>query len=417
MTVCAESVAGQESQALPRRTVVLAILALSLGGFGIGITEFVAMGLLPNIAQDLLPAQWAASPAQATATTGHIISAYALGVVVGAPTLAALGVRQPRKRLLIGFLIAFVLATALAASLPTLGLVALARFVAGLPHGAYFGIASVVVSDLLGPGNKGRAGSFILAGLSIAKVVGVPTITWVGQTWSWRVAYYVVAAVFACALAAVAVLVPPQPPSASASVRKELGLFRHVQVWIAIGIGAIGTGGFFAVYSYVAPLVTETAGLSHSLVPWALVATGLGMTIGNLLGGWYADRGTGRALLVFGTTTAASLALVGLLSPWRVGLFAALFLLGVTASGLGPTVQARLMHAAGEAEGLGASLNHAAMNIGNALGAFLGGLAYAATDDPRDSAWVGVGLCLAGIVVTVIGVVLERRYPVETKSA
>ncbi|MGC3993206.1 MAG: MFS transporter [Propionicimonas sp.] len=398
---------------LTRGRVVAAVVALSLGGFGIGVTEFVAMGLLPSMAQDLLPAQWAASPAVATATAGHLISAYALGVVVGAPVLAALGARAPRKTLLVGFLVGFVGATSLAAVLPSFGLVLAARFVAGLPHGAYFGIASVVASDLLGPGNKGRAGSFILAGLTIANIVGVPTITWAGQVAGWRIAYTVVAAVFAVALGAVAWLVPHQPPGHGASVRRELAAFRNVQVWVAIGIGAIGTGGFFAVYSYVSPLVTGSAGMGAGAVPWALVTTGLGMTIGNLLGGWLADRGTGRAILILGVSSAVTLTLIGLLARTPLGVFGTLLLLGVTSMALAPTVQARLMHAAREAEGLGASLNHAAMNIGNALGAFLGGIALATTGDARNTAWVGLILCVLGIALTAVGIRLERTHPVD----
>ena len=393
--------------------VVAALIALSLGGFGIGVTEFVAMGLLPNMASDLLPGLWAESAPAATAQAGHLISAYALGVVVGAPTLATLGARLPRKSLLVGFLVAFVAATLLSAWLPSFGLVLAARFVAGLPHGAYFGIASVVASDLLGPGNKGRAGSLILAGLTIANVVGVPTITALGQSAGWRSAYTVVAAIFAVAFVSVVVLLPHQPRGAGASIRGELRAFRSVQVWIAIGIGAIGTGGFFAVYSYVAPLVTGSAGLSADLVPWALVVTGVGMTIGNLFGGWLADRGTGRALLSFGSATAVSLVLVGLFGGSPVGLFVCLLLLGTSTMALAPTVQARLMHAAGDAEGLGASLNHAAMNIGNALGAFLGGLALALTSDARSTAWVGVVLCVTGIALAVVGVRLERRHPLH----
>lgn len=399
---------------LARGRLVAALIALSLGGFGIGVTEFVAMGLLPNMAADLLPGQWAQAPLAATASAGHLISAYALGVVVGAPTLATLGARLPRKPLLVGFLIAFVAATLLSAWLPTFGLVLAARFVAGLPHGAYFGIASVVASDLLGPGNKGRAGSFILAGLTIANVIGVPTITAVGQSAGWRVAYTVVAGVFAAALAAVVLLVPNQPRGHGASILGELRAFRSVQVWIAIGIGAIGTGGFFAVYSYVAPLVTGSAGLGAGFVPWALVVSGVGMTIGNLVGGWLSDRGgTGPALLIFGSATAISLVLVGSLGGSPVGLFVSLFLLGASTMALAPTVQARLMHAAGQAEGLGASLNHAAMNIGNALGAFLGGVALTVTADARSTAWVGVLLCGTGIALAAVGVRLERRHPIH----
>lgn len=387
-----------------------AIAALSFGSFGIGITEFVAMGLLPGMAADLLPDQWVVSNEAATAHAGVLISAYALGVVVGAPVLAALGAKVPRKKLLVGFLVGFVLASLLSATLPSFGLVVLARFIAGLPHGAYFGIAAVVVSDLLGPGNKGRAGSAILAGLTVANVIGVPTITWLGQVAGWRSAYLAVAAVFALALVAVLFLVPIQPRGEGASIRSELSAFTRPQVWVAVGIGAIGTGGFFAVFSYVSPLVTESAQLAGEWVPWALVLTGLGMTIGNVLGGWAADQGTGRALVGFGLATVAALALVGLVGgSWLV--LPALFCLGVASFGFGPAVQARLMHAAGEAEGLGASLNHAAMNIGNALGASLGGMALAITLDARNTAWVGVVLCTAGIVISLVGIRLERRYP------
>jgi len=197
-----------------------------------------------------------------------------------------------------------------------------------------------------------------------------------------------------------------------------LRAFRSVQVWIAIGIGAIGTGGFFAVYSYVAPLVTGSAGLSPGFVPWALVVTGVGMTMGNLVGGWLSDRGgTGPALLTFGAATAISLVLVGWLGGSPVGLFVSLLLLGASTMALAPTVQARLMHAAGEAEGLGASLNHAAMNVGNALGAFLGGIALTVTADARSTAWVGVLLCGTGIALAVVGVRLERRHPVHSSGS
>jgi len=224
----------------------LALLALALGGFGIGLTEFVAMGLLPNLAADLLPGVWAQSHEQANAQAGWIVSAYALGVVVGAPTIAAAAARFPRKQLLLACVAVFVFGTVASALLPTFGLVLVARFVAALPHGAYFGIAALVAASLMGPGKRGRGVALVLSGLTIANVIGVPTVTWLGQVAGWRVAYLAVAAVFLLTFAAIALAVPLQPGDPAATIRRELKIFGRVQVWLALLIGAVGFGGFFA---------------------------------------------------------------------------------------------------------------------------------------------------------------------------
>ena len=207
----------------------LALLALALGGFGIGSTEFVAMGLLPNIAHDLLPQLYAESTTAANAQAGWIISAYALGVVVGAPTIAAFAARWPRKKLLLWLLVAFTVGTIASAIAPTFQLVLLARFISALPHGAYFGIASLVAASLMGPGKRGRGVAFVLSGLTIANVIGVPTITWIGQHSGWRIAYLVVAAIFALTIVAVAYLVPWQAGDAKATMRNELRAFTRLR--------------------------------------------------------------------------------------------------------------------------------------------------------------------------------------------
>jgi DHA1 family inner membrane transport protein len=377
--------------------VRFALLALALGGFGIGTTEFVAMGLLDNLARDLLPTLYSASHEDAIAQTGWLITAYALGVVVGAPTIAALSARFPRKQLLLWLLVAFTLATVLSAVLPTFELVLAARFVAGLPHGAYFGIATLVAASLMGEGKRGRGVAFVLSGLTIANVIGVPLITLLGQQAGWRVAYLAVASIFALTFVAVAVSVPLQAGDKSATLKRELRAFGRPQVWLSLLTGAIGFGGFFAVYSYVSPVVTQVTGQSESFVPVALVVIGLGMTLGNLVGGRAADHHVmGTIFVCFGIFVLA-LASFALTAQWTPGLLVSLFLVGGAAAALSPAVQSRLMDVAGDSQTLAAAANHAALNIGNSLGAYLGGLTIAAGLGYLSPAVVGLLLCVPGI--------------------
>ncbi|WP_350347186.1 MFS transporter [Agromyces sp. G08B096] len=386
----------------------LALLALALGGFGIGSTEFVAMGLLPDIAADLMPALYAQSPEDANARAGWIISAYAAGVVVGAPTIAAAAARWPRKRLLLVLLTAFTLGTVASALLPSFELVLAARFVAALPHGAYFGIASLVAASLMGPGKRARGVALVLSGLTIANVVGVPAITWLGQAAGWRIAYLAVAGIFALTFLAVLAVVPWQPGDPRATMARELRAFTRAQVWFALAIGAIGFGGLFAVYSYVAPLATEVTGLPPALVPVALIAIGLGMTVGNLVGGRLADWSVRRSMYLFFAVLAAALVLLGFTASSPVGLFAGIFLVGGASSALSPTIQARLMDVARDSQSIAAALNHSALNIGNSLGALLGGLAIAGGLGYVAPVWIGLGLTLAGAALAVASFWLQR---------
>ncbi|MCA0215913.1 MAG: MFS transporter [Actinobacteria bacterium] len=387
----------------------LALLALALGGFGIGLTEFVAMGLLPNLAADLLPGVWAQSHEQANSQAGWIVSAYALGVVVGAPTIAAAAARFPRKQLLLACVAVFVFGTVASALLPTFGLVLVARFVAALPHGAYFGIAALVAASLMGPGKRGRGVALVLSGLTIANVIGVPTVTWLGQVAGWRVAYLAVAAVFLLTFAAIALVVPLQPGDPAATIRRELKIFGRVQVWLALLIGAVGFGGFFAVYTYVSPVVTTVTQLSPAVVPWALVAAGIGMTIGNFVGGRAADHNVMATLFICFGVFAVSLTGLALTAQNPVGLFVFLFLVGAAASALSPAIQTRLMDVAGDGQSLAAAINHSSLNIGNSLGAYLGGLTIAAGLGYLSPTWVGLLLCVPGVALALVALVLQRR--------
>jgi len=389
--------------------VRLAILALALGGFGIGLTEFVALGLLPNLAADLLPGVWAVSHEKANAQAGWLVSAYALGVVVGAPTIAALAARFPRKQLLLACVGVFVLGTVASALLPTFGLVLIARFVAALPHGAYFGIAALVAASLMGPGKRGQGVAFVLAGLTIANVVGVPLITFLGQQTSWRIAYLAVAMVFVLTFIAVAFLVPLQDGDPAATMRRELRVFRRPQVWLTLLLGSLGFGGFFAVYTYIAPVVTNVTNLEPGMLPWVLAGIGVGMTIGNLAGGRGADHHVMGTLFVCFGLFAIALAGFALTAQFPVGLFFFSFLVGGAGAALSPAIQTRLMDVAGDAQTLAAAINHSALNLGNSLGAYLGGVVIAGGLGYLAPTWVGLLLCVPGVVLALWSVALQRR--------
>ena len=392
----------------PARTR-LALLALALGGFGIGSTEFVLLGLLPNIAHDLLPELYARSPEVAIAQAGWLASAYALGVVVGAPTIAAFAARFPRKKLLLVLAAAFTVGTVLSAVLPTFGLVLAARFLAGLPHGAYFGIASLVAASLMGPGKRGAGVAYVLSGLTIANVIGVPAITFLGQQAGWRVAYLAVAVIFGLTFVALALLVPHQPGDASATMKRELRAFGRSQVWLTLLTGAVGFGGFFCVYTFISPISTDVAGLPALFVPVVLVVVGLGMTVGNIVGGWAADTHVVRAIFSFFALFFVSLAGLALTANTTPGLFVFVFLIGVAAAGISPAIQTRLMDVAGDSQTLAAAANHSALNIGNSLGAYLGGLTIAAGLGYVSPVWVGLMLCVPGVALITWSVLLQRR--------
>lgn len=380
------------------------------------MTEFVVMGLLPDIATDLLPTLWASSPEDALSQAGWLISLYALGVVVGAPTIAGFVARFPRHRVMIALALALTVFNALTVVLPSFELVGASRFLAGLPHGAYFGIGALVAADVMGPGNRAKGVAFILTGLTIANVVGVPFGTFLGQQWGWRVAFGVVAGVFALATLCIAFFVPEHPGEPGRTMRAELRVFRIRQVWFTLGVGAIGFGGFFAVYSYIAPVVTDVAGSPEWVVPIVLVLMGLGMTAGNLVGGHLADISVKRTLLLGLAVLAAVLVLLALLSFWIASLALMVFIVGFVSSVLSPTIQTRLMDVAEDNQSIAAALNHSALNIGNSLGAFLGGAVIAFGWGFTAPAWAGAGLALAGLLIALVSYRVESVRTAQVRS-
>jgi len=380
--------------------VVVAVVALAIGGFAIGTTEFVTMGVLPDIA---------AGVGVDIPSAGHVISVYALGVVVGAPVIAALGARLPRRALLVGLMAAFLVGNGLTALAPGYRTLLVARFLTGLPHGAYFGVASLVAASLVAPHLRGRAVSSVMLGLAAAMLTGVPAATWLGQQFGWRSAYWTVVVLAAMTVAAVLAVVPSSPGRAEATVRGELGALRRPQVLLTLLVGIVGFGGMFALYSYIAPVVTDVAQLSRGMVPVVLLVYGAGGVVGTVLGGRLADLSLFRSLV--GSLVVLGVLLVGVAvtSPYAAALFVGVFLVSVAASTLAICLQMRLMETAGEAQMLGAALNHSALNLANALGAWFGGLVIAAGLGYRAPSVVGAGLAALGLLPLAISGLLRRR--------
>mgnify|MGYP000890036047 CR=1 FL=1 len=384
----------------PARPALVATIALILGGIGIGITEFVTMGLLPEVAAGLH-----ASIPQA----GHAISAYAVGVVVGAPVLAAWGAPRPRKGLLLGLAAAIVVGNVLSALAPTYETFLAARVLAGLPHGAYFGVATLVAIDLAPAGQSGRAVGRVMLGIPIANLVGVPLVTWMGQAIGWRSGYWTVAVVALAATGLIALAVPRTGAPDGASVRNELRAFGSVQVALTFIAGSIGFGGMFAMYSYVAPLITEVSGAPPRLVPLALFAFGLGGLLGNTVGGRLADWSILRSIVLSSLAMAVVLVALALTAHWFVAALSLIFLASCVAGCLAVAVMLRLITVARSAQTLGAASSHASLNIANALGAWLGGIVIARGYGYAAPSLVGAALALGGLAVFGLSIVKHRR--------
>jgi DHA1 family inner membrane transport protein len=384
----------------PPKAIGLSLLALAIGGFGIGTTEFATMGVLPDIAGGLHTS---------IPSAGHLISLYALGVVVGAPLIAALGARVDRKLLLSALMAAFAVGNLASALAPSFGTLAIARFVSGLPHGAYFGVGAVTAARLAGPARRGRAFAMVMLGLTVANVAGVPLATLLGQHFGWRSVYLLVAVAGLCAMCAISLWLPRIPAAADGSMRRELGALRRPQVWFALATGAVGFGGMFAVYSYIAPTVTGVSGLAASQIWLVLTVFGLGMTIGTAVGGRLADHAVMPTL--FGSFAATLAVLVAFAltagNPWAA--VTLVFLLGAVSSASVPALQTRLMDVAADGQALAAALNHSALNIANSLGAWLGGLVIAAGLGYRATGWVGAALAAGGLLVGAVSLRAGRR--------
>ncbi len=330
-----------------------------------------------------------------------MISAYALGVVVGAPVLAFFGAKWPRRGLLLALMAAYAVFNAASAAATSYEWLALARFLDGLPHGAYFGVASLVAASLAPPERKGRAVASVMLGLSVANVVGVPAATWLGQTAGWRSAYLATALIALVTVAMILLFVPSTPGDPAATGRRELQVFRNRQVWLTLGAGAVGFGGLFAVYSYIAPIVTDVGGLAESRVPVFLLAFGLGMVGGTWLAGELAAWSVFRALIWAGIGSGVSMLVFWAVAPYGWWLLPVVFAITAIGSVLVINLQLRLMDVSGDAQTIGAALNHSALNMANALGAWLGGLVIAGGFGYRATALVGAALSVAGVAMLV----------------
>ncbi|QLY26580.1 MFS transporter [Bdellovibrio sp. KM01] len=369
-------------------------LALAMGGFGIGMTEFVIMGLLPNVAHHLnitIP------------EAGHVISSYALGVVVGAPLLTVLGAKYSAKNLLLFLMALFTLFNGVSALATDYYSLMLFRFMAGLPHGAYFGVGAVVASRLAKPGKEASAVASMLTGLTIANVVGVPLGTYVGVRFGWQWAFVMVAVVGLATTMALKSWIPAIPKNPTASFKSEFKIFRNFNLWICIVITAIGFGGFFAWISYIAPLLTDVTKVSPEMIPLWMVLAGVGMTAGIIFGGKLADRFSAlKAAIALMTAMMLMLILSSLLAEYQVATFVMVFLTGMFAMAQCPPVQMLLIQNSQGGEMLGSSLGQACFNVGNSLGAFLGGLPLVIGYSYAAPTLVGAMMSLVGIVFAFI---------------
>lgn len=374
---------------LSRGAIILIELALALGGFAIGTGEFSIMGLMPEVARDLSVSE---------PQVGHVISAYALGVVVGAPVLALLGARLFRRHLLLLLMGCFALGNFASALAPDYASLMLFRFIAGLPHGAYFGIAMLVAASMAPPHKRAKAVSRVLAGLTIAILVGNPLATWLGQHLSWRYAFALVGVIAVTTIAMVALFMPLDRNEVRSSPIGELKAFNRAPIWLAMAIGSIGFAGMFCVFSYVAPTLLEVTGAQPGWIPVTLAVFGAGGILGNMVGGWLFDRLRFKAVAWILAWSTLVLLLFPLAAQHLISMLLATFALG-TMIALGPALQTHLMDVATGAQTLAAASNHAAFNLANALGPWLGGMAISAGMGWTVTGYIGAITALLGLAL------------------
>ncbi len=382
-----------------------ALLSLALGGFGIGTGEFVILGLLPNVASGLhvsIP------------HAGYLISAYALGVVVGAPLLTPVSVWVPRRRFLIIVILAMACCNGASAAMPNFDSLLVVRFISGLPHGAYFGVASVVAGRLVGAERRSSAMAVVFAGLTVANVAGVPLTTLIGQHFGWRVVFCLVGVIEIAAATAIVVFVPRsvadvQDDEEPVKLRHELSAFRQKQIWLSLGIATIGGGALFCTFSYITPMMTHVAGFHASAITPLLVLFGLGMTAGNLVGARCADRNLMGTIYVALTCEAIVAFLFFFAARNQVTALFGLFLLPFCALAILPALQSRIVGLAGGAPNLAAASIHAAFNIANSIGAWIGGAVIAAGLGYSAPNLAAAGIAVLGLGMAAASGLIERR--------
>ncbi|TFH55012.1 MFS transporter [Glutamicibacter arilaitensis] len=380
----------------------LGLIALAIGAFGIGLTEFVIMGLLPDVATDF---------AVSEAAAGWLISGYALSVVVGALGLTAATVRLPRKPVLVGLLVLFILGNSLTAMASTYEVAMIGRVIAALCHGAFFGIGAVVAADLVPANKKAGAIAIMFTGLTAANVLGVPFGTLLGQYSGWRSTFWAISGIGVIALVGILVLVPAIKHAAEGiSLRKELGAFTSLQVWLSLAITVLGYGGMFGAFTYIAYTLTEVTGFNETSVPWLLMLFGIGLFAGNWIGGRMADKSIDRTLLFFIAALLAVLTAFAALASNPVATMVALFLMGGFGFGTVPGLQSRIMQFAGSAPTLASGANIGAFNLGNALGAWAGGLGIAAGLGYTSPIWIGAAITVAALLVVLVAMSLAKKF-------
>ncbi|WP_242088784.1 MFS transporter [Curtobacterium sp. DN_7.5] len=383
------------------------LIALALGGFGIGLTEFVITGLLPEVAADYGVTE---------TTAGWLVTGYALAVVVGALGLTAATTRLPRKQVLVGLLVLFVIGNTLSAAAPTYGVMMLGRVVAALCHGAFFGIGSVVASNMVARERRASAVALMFTGLTASNVLGVPFGTFLGQALGWRAAFWAIAVIGVVALVGVLVLVPAVRHAETPSLVRELGAFRSGQVWLSLGITVLGYGGMFGAFTYIAYTLTSVSGFASSAVPWLLVVFGIGLFVGNVVGGKAAARSIDGTLLVVLSVLTVVLAVFAVVATSPVLTVVALVLMGAFGFATVPALQTRVMLHADHAPTLASGANIAAFNLGNALGAWIGGLTIAAGLGYTSPIWAGAGITVASVALTAVAAAAARRHPARTTT-
>ncbi|RJS93079.1 MFS transporter [Salinisphaera sp. Q1T1-3] len=385
---------------MPNRVLqVLVFIALATGGFAIGTTEFGTMSLLPLIQQ-------AFSINESTAS--HIISAYALGVVVGAPIITVLAARISRKPLLVGLMAVFAIGNGLSALAPSYPWLVVFRFISGLPHGAYFGLASLVAASIVKPHRRTQAVGYVMLGLTLATILGVPAATWLANITDWRAGYWSVTAIALAACLLIVIFAPYQGAHGDAHPLRELSALARPNVWLTLSIGAIGFGGVFAVYTYLTTTLSNVTHMSAQWAPVVLGVFGVGMTVGNMVIPRFADRAqmpTAGAMLVWSMLALLAFPLASH-NAWTVTLD--VFLIGISVS-LAAILQTRLMDVAGDAQNLAAALNHVAFNAANALGPFLAGVVLAYGYGAEVAGYVGAALCVGGLIMWAITWAYDKR--------
>lgn len=377
----------------------VALLALAIAAFGIGTTEFVMMGLLPEVASNLnvtLP------------QAGNYVSAYAMGVVVGAPLLTIGGMRARRKTMLLSMLALFTFGNVFSSLAGSHGMLLLARFVAGLPHGAFFGVGAVVAASLVARDKRAQAISMMFIGLTVANIVGVPVGTLLGQELGWRWTFALVAVIGVVAFAAVIALVPQQPKPTEVSLRTELSAFRRPQVWLSMAVVVFGFAATFSFYSYIKPALVNVTGYTPTGVTVLLALFGIGMTVGTAMGGRLADRAPLPTLVIGLTALAGSLSLFLVTSHSLVLAAITVFLVGATGFTAIPSIQARILDHAKEAPALGSASIQSAFNIANSLGAFVGGAVIAGGFGLLAPSWAGAILAMIGVGLALLSGRLDR---------